>query len=229
MRASPALCLLFCSLLTGACDPRPRDTADPAATTRVTLDRAETMRVPLAIEGMVDTLEFRLVRAPADFSVPFSTYVPPDMHAQFETDERGEALYVSARFDGRIIERARLAFYFYPPGSTIEDAQRELGAYLSGLYPDDTPLDRDLAYERAMPVQPADHYPWAFHESSFRVPFEAPDRLLVGRSGVGLHQDRVFHFLIEYPAEYGDGMEPRVAAILDHWRWEDTGRPLGEE
>jgi hypothetical protein len=49
---------------------------------------------------------------------------------------------------------------------------------------------------------------------------------ITGRLVLGRHADRYFHVLTHYPAEYGDGLGPRFQSILEHWRWEDTGRPL---
>ena len=46
-----------------------------------------------------------------------------------------------------------------------------------------------------------------------------------GTIGVGQRDNRFFHILVQYPVEYGDGMGPRVAQLIEHWRWAD-GTPL---
>jgi hypothetical protein len=208
-----------------ACEPRAQPVEQPEPPIPVA-ERDERVRRPILIEGMADTLEFRLVRAPRDFWSPFSTYAPVDMAVDFTSVDELRVVHFTAEFGGVRNERARLSFYIHPPGSTVEQAQAQLAAYLSGLFPDDTPIARDEPYEQADPVEPASHYPWAQHESRYTVPHPDGRGMLVGRSGVGVHGDRVFHFVIEYPAEYGDGMGPRVEAILDEWRWEPDGTML---
>jgi hypothetical protein len=167
------------------------------------------------------------VRSPDGFPLPFSTYVPEDMDAEFDAIETGHIVNFPARFGGQRTDRARLTIHAYPPGTSVDQAQTELAAYLSGLFPDDTPLTRGAQYEQATPVEPASRYPWATEESRYRVPGDQPGTVLTGRAGVSSHGNRVFFFIIEYPAEFADGMGPRVEAILDEWRWEDTGEALG--
>jgi hypothetical protein len=223
-RFRPSYWLLPFALL--ACEPRTEIVEDTAAPIQATA-REERVRRAIMIEGMADTLEFRLVRAPRDFPLPFSTYVPDDMDAEFTERDGRHVVHFTARFAGRVEPRARLSVHAYPPGTPVEQAQSELAAYLSGLFPDDSPI-RGPEYERATPIEPASGYAWAANETRFEVPRADAPGTLTGRSGVGMHGDRAFHFVIEYPPEYGDGMGPRVDAILDEWRWEDTGRMLSE-
>jgi hypothetical protein len=44
---------------------------------------------------------------------------------------------------------------------------------------------------------------------------------------IARHEERRVRLVSHYPAEYGDGMGPRIARILSHWRWEDTGTSIG--
>ena len=75
--------------------------------------------------------------------------------------------------------------------------------------------------------EPADRFEWSDEEFAFRYPEAAADGSThVGVISIGRHGNRFFHLLIHYPAEYGDGMAPRAALILDEWRWEDTGGGL---
>jgi hypothetical protein len=223
-----AIVLLSVPLLAG-CDPRTEVVDDTAPTIQATA-REERVRLPITIEGMADTLSFRLVRAPRDFLLPFSTYVPDDMESEFTRVDERQVVHFTARFGGRLEPRARFSVYAHPPGTTVHQAQSELAAYLSGLFPDDSPF-RGPDYERQVPVEPADRYPWAVEESQFRVPRSDAPGILVGHAGVASDAggNALFHFIIEYPEEYADGMGPRVQAILDEWRWEDTGRMLGED
>jgi hypothetical protein len=188
--------------------------------------RAEQVRRPVLIEGMADTLDFRLVRAPGDFALHFSTYVPEDMAVDFTTISERQSVHFTASFGGVVEERARVSLTAYPPGTTLDHARAEVAAYLSGLVPDDHPLLRDEPYEQAAPVWAGDRYGWAAEQATFRVPRPDGPGILVGRAGIAVHGERIFDFIIEYPEEYGDGMEPRIHAILEEWRWEDTGEML---
>jgi hypothetical protein len=206
-------------------DPTP---ADGAPTATPAPERAAAIERTLSIEGMDEPMRFRLVRAPDAFPIPFSTYVPADMDASFDATGSGHAAHFSARFGGVRNDRARLTVHAYPAGTSLDRARTELAAYLSGLVPDDTPLARGAGYERGTPIEPASRYRWAQDETRYRMPGDGPgSSAVIGRAGVGEHDGRVFYFLIEYPEEFGDGMGPRVAAIIDEWRWGSNGAPLG--
>jgi hypothetical protein len=225
MRASRLLVALAAVAVAGACDPR-RQEIEPGELTVAPADREPWLERNVMIEGTPEPLRFRLLSSPAWFQPRFSTYVPEDMEEEFRRLDEGGVVHITARFGGLTTERARLSVHTHAPGTTVEQAQSELAAYLASLFPDDTPETRDAAYDRDMPITPLERYPWASHESQYRVPGAAPGEYLVGHAGVGVHGEHVFHFIIEYPEEFGDGMGPRVAVVLDEWRWEDTGEHL---
>jgi hypothetical protein len=214
----------FAALLV-ACEPGTERVENGVAPVRAE-GRAEQIRRPILIEGMEDTLAFRLVRAPGDFGLRFSTYAPEDMDVDFTASGARLRVHFPAGLAYSGAPRARLSVTVYPEDATLDHARAEIAAYLSGLFPDDHPLLRDEPFEDAPPIRADDLYPWAVEQSAFRVPRADRPGILVGRAGIAMHSDRVFDFIIEYPEEYGDGMGPRVHAILEEWRWEDTGAML---
>jgi hypothetical protein len=227
MRIGRGWVVLVVGALAGGCGPESGGDRAQADGGAVAVQRPETVRRPVTIEGMQESMEFRLVRSPDGFSLPFSTYVPADMEPEFSGAGADGVVHFRARFGGVVNERAGMTVHVHPPKTLVRQAQQQLAAYLSGLYPDDIPDMRGSGYETTVPVEPASRYPWAVEESRYRVPGGQPGETIVGRAGVGSHGERVFHYIIEYPAEFGDGMGPRVDAILEEWRWTETGQGLG--
>lgn len=45
----------------------------------------------------------------------------------------------------------------------------------------------------------------------------------------GMHRGKAFTVELDYPAEWGDGLGPRLVLLFDSWIWVDTGRNLAEE
>lgn len=164
------------------------------------------------IEGMPDTVELRLVRAPPDFPVRFSTYVPADMDVGTESTADGHSLEFTARFGGVPNERAYVQFFFYPHATTPALGHNSIESFVNSLNPE---------VDRSREVEPHD---WAIEEIAFTYPHD--QALFVGRVALAQRGDVVFHYVQHYPAEYGDGMAPRIGTILREWRWGD-GTALG--
>lgn len=162
-------------------------------------------------EGVADTTEMRLVQAPDEFPLQFSTYVPSDMDADIEAGDGGHSLRIVANFAGRRNERAYVQFYFYPPGTTRAVARNAITGFLSGLNP-----EIDLS-------QPAAPPPWGIERTRFVYPHE--NQRFLGSVVLAERGDLLFHAVVHYPGEYGDGMAGRVAKIMEEWRWAD-GDPL---
>ena len=163
-------------------------------------------------EGTADTMELRLVQAPDDFPLQFSTYVPPDMEVDTDvSSDGGRSIKVLANFAGRRNERAYVQFHFYPPGTTRALARNAITGFLSGLNP-----EIDLS-------QPAAPPPWGIERTRFVYPHEG--QRFVGSVVLAERGDLLFHAVVHYPGEYGDGMAGRIAKIMEEWRWAD-GQPL---
>jgi hypothetical protein len=152
-----------------------------------------------------------LVRSPEWFRPPFSTYVPPRMRTDFVADDATPSVRFAAAFDGSVSPDAYLQVRLYPPGAAELVAQQEVDAYLRGRSP------------RQDPITQSDRWPWALDSYGFAYGGEGGTQRFVGAMAIARHGNRFLHVLTHYPAEYGDGMGPRVAQILDEWRWEDDG------
>lgn len=175
--------------------------------------RPEEKHATIRMEGFDEPFTLRLFRAPDDFPLQFSTYFPPDMLAEV-TREPAPGVSFVANFAGKRNDNAVLRVVFEPAG-TIESAAKARA--------------RRAAAERGMNDRADDtprRFAWSLAEYDFAE--QTSDGEQVGGTvAVGRHGDRYFQVLLMYPDEYGDGMGPRVARILDEWRWQD-GAPLGK-
>lgn len=98
---------------------------------------------------------------------------------------------------------------FFPPGTDRERVERTVAVRLAA-YPESQPMDSDLTAFRASDRTAGDPAHWKSAE------------LLLDQRG-----DRYDYVLIHLNRlEAGDGWGPVVEAILDEWRWRDTGEPL---
>jgi hypothetical protein len=154
-----------------------------------------------------------LVRAPRGFDVPFSTYLPRGLNVDFNSRGDSAAVRFTAAFGGRPVRNAYMHILMYPPGTTRLVARGDAMAFLRGGAP------------WRNEGQPADPPPWALEAYTYAYTGDG-GAYHVGRVVLGRHGSRYFHVVTHYPAEYGDGLGPRLNRILEHWRWEDTGRML---
>lgn len=175
------------------------------------VERPASKRGVLMLEGTADTVEFRLVEAPPEFELGFSTYVPADMNVEFDSADGGHSVEFIANFGGRVTPRAYAQVFFYPRSTALPLARTTVDNFITGLNPE---VDRSVAETPE---------PWAYEQTSFSYPHE--QQTFVGRIALAQRGAVVFHMLAHYPAEYADGMGPRIAAVLHEWRWAD-GTPL---
>lgn len=148
---------------------------------------------------------YTLYRTPADFPIPFSTYVPEDMVAQASSSGEGESIRFIANFGGQLIEDAFMNAFFFPAGTTESEAIERA---------------REVAGATSADPQRAASFPWALEV------YELGGADRFGSVAVGEHAGRYFYLITSYPPEFGDGMGPRLDRILEEWRWGDTGAPL---
>jgi hypothetical protein len=172
--------------------------------------RAETMADTLLIEGMPEPVAMTLVRAPNGFGLPFSTYLPPGVAVEFESGGDGAAVRFLAAFGPQPDPSAYMHVRLYLPDTSPADAMD--GALAVAGLAGGTHADT------ATP--PA----WALNGRD--ISHTRDGTTYLGRALIASHGDRSLHVVTHYPAEYGDGLGPRFARILHHWRWEDTGRML---
>ncbi|MCG0239375.1 MAG: hypothetical protein L6E13_09275 [Firmicutes bacterium] len=165
--------------------------------------RPWTKPVKVYPEGTEETRTFRLVYLPI---LPFTTYVPADwQHEPMQNEEEGTVGI-------RLIAPNDIGFVdvvFFPPGTDRERVDRAVAERLA-TYPWRQPTDSDGTEFRAADRTASDPGQWKAAE------------LQLGQRG-----DRYYYLLIHLGRlEAGDGWGPVVEAILDEWRWRDTGEPL---
>src|SRR5690606_25597439 len=139
------------------------------------------------------------------------TYAPADMVVSFDSAGGGQSVRFTANFGGTLTPRAYAQVFFYPRSTALSLARTTVDNFISGLDPE---VDRSVSEAPE---------PWAFEQTSFSYPHE--QQTYIGRIALAQRGDIVFHLLAHYPAEYADGMGPRIAAVLHEWRWAD-GTPL---
>lgn len=203
-RTIPAL-LLLAACTGGADEPAPQPPAQEAPSLP---PRAEARQDTILLEGMPEIITSHLYQAPASFPLPFSTYIPEGMAPETVSAEEGEAIRVVVEFGGRRNENAYLQITALPAGTTEAQAREIARSQAAeGIQPDDVPF-----------------YPWSIAEHMFMRGGQRG--FVVGRLALGRHGGRYFTITSHYPAEYGDGLGPRIDYILRNWRWEDTGQGL---
>ena len=216
-----ALCLNACGTRdappvtegdTTAVPARPAASADTGAERQPSPapPRAATRQDTVIIEGMPELETSSLMSAPAGFALPFSTYVPEGLQTQFTPPS---AVRFIAAFAGQVNSAAFMAVHVQDAGAAMIPAATIL---------EDLMRMRSAAEHEAVAI---DQPTWAADAIGFRS---------VGQNGtdytgsivVAEHGGRYIHVIRHFPVEYGDGLPPRLHAILDDWRWEDTGAML---
>jgi hypothetical protein len=190
--------------------PAPADSPAGAAPATPADPRAETKADTLLLEGMPEPVVMTLVRAPNGLGLPFSTYLPPGLAVEFESGGDGAAVRFLAAFGRQPDPSAYLHVRLYPPGTSPADAM-DAALAVAGL-------------AAGTHADTADPPAWALNGRD--ISHARDGTTYLGRALIARHGDRFLHVVTHYPAEYGDGLGPRFARILHHWRWEDTGRML---
>jgi hypothetical protein len=168
----------------------------------------------ISIEGMPQEERLTLVRSPAEFIPPFSTYVPAGMRAEFMPGDSTPSVRFVAAFAGRVNPEAYLQVRVYPRGAAELVVRQAADAYLRGRDP------------RQDNVRESERWPWAIDGYDFSYGGQEGTAYFIGTMAIARHGNRYLHVLAHYPGEYGDGMGPRVERILREWRWEDDGAML---
>jgi hypothetical protein len=93
------------------------------------------------IEGTAEPMPVTLVRTPAGFRLPFSTYVPNDMRVRMQQAGAASGVRIAAAFSGAEQPRAYMYVHMYEPGVSREMVRQEVGGILRTLFPQDDPAD----------------------------------------------------------------------------------------
>jgi hypothetical protein len=183
--------------------PQVDDPAPPAA-------RPQTRTDTIMVEGTAETSTSRLVTASGGFARPFSTYVPEGIEAAVNAPSTAR---FTAAFAGNLNSDAYMEVFVYPSGATRPRDEEILSRLMSA---------RNAAEHETSGI---DRPSWAMEATAFRY-VGADGTNFTGSVMVGQHGGTWVHIVRHYPVEYGDGLPPRLNAILGHWRWEDTGEML---
>lgn len=187
--------------------------APPAESARAALPapppRPATRHDTLWVEGLAQPVTLRRFDAPAGFALPFSTYLPPDMSALSAAQGSESRVRFVAELGGTRNDSAYVSVVVPEEGLSVDEAGVRA---------------RELAerYGRAQRRSGEQGFPWAREWYGFDSPSG-----VVGSVLVGAHDGRPFLVVVRYPAEMGDGMQSRLQAILDQWRWAN-GEGLSE-
>jgi hypothetical protein len=186
--------------------------ADSASHASRLAERPATKMETISLEGMEQTLRFRLYDSrAAGLDVPFTTYVAEDMAIRSAPPETGDRFVARAVFGGQVEPRAFVEARFLPPRTSDQAAAESLAAWA----PD----------ERPNPFEGGKRFAWSMRER-WTQRGEGEDAVQ-GVAGLGRHGGRWFVIRVVYPIEYGEGLLPRVEQVLEEWRWEDNGGGLG--
>ena len=176
--------------------------------------RPEVLTDSIRIEGMAQAERLTLVRSPAGLEPPFTTYLPSGMKVEFAVNDTAPSVRFVAAFAGQVNADAFLQVRFYAPGSAELVARNAVEVYLRGRDPRDESVVRSGGW------------PWTIDAWDFQYGAGPRQSGYMGTIGIARHANRFFHVLAHYPADYGDGLGPRIQRILQEWRWEDDGSPL---
>lgn len=208
--------LVGCSLLSSNNVPaaNPSTTASnesPAATVPAPSseqERPDTRVIPMTIEGQVIEMELQLFDQQP---LPFTTYVPAeDFQNEVNSSDQGTVAQFFFSPTGKKDEAAYVQIFLPARYTTIED--------MRGLLLSDQGL---LASNRWQLVDRTDivSYPWAREKLIYQQ--QVKEQNFVGSIYIGDYQGRAFYALTHYPAEYGDGFEPRSTIMLENLQFRD--------
>jgi hypothetical protein len=213
--------LLGALLLLAACEGPATDdgsaTLQPPAAAPA---RPQSIQDTLMVEGMPEPVESRLAESP---EARFSTYVPPGITMEVLTTGDSASVRFSASFAGPADPNAYMHVRTYPPHAGVGTARENIATFLRTLRPHDDPVGGMV--RGTEPYEQAEPPPWGEEAHTFAYTGDTSIRY-TGRIVLARSTSGFFHVLTHYPAEFGDGLEPRFERILRHWRWESTGEML---
>ncbi len=173
--------------------------------------RAEQRTDTIQVEGMPQAQRSLLFRAPWREPLAFSTYVPDDMIAE----SSGDTVRFIADFGGVRQDSAFVQVVALPPGITPDRARGRARRIAEGVGLQDPP-----------PAASGSELPWAIAEFAFRGSGCSAPACPTGVVALAAHGGRYFLIRWQYPAEYGDGMGPRIRWLIEEWQWQDSGDRL---
>ncbi|ACB86268.1 hypothetical protein [Natranaerobius thermophilus] len=174
----------------------------------------ETKTDIMTMEGMEEEIELQRFLHPDDL---FLTYYPEDMITEEITWNHGSVQAFYSNFQGEVNKDAFVKFYIFDndkePASQGELNLQEFSSEMDyELEKSDSEIKEELL----------EKHPWAMDAGIYY------DNNISGNVFSGEQSGTYFLVVIQYPHEFGDGMEPRIKMILDHYYWIDTEESLTE-
>jgi hypothetical protein len=190
-----------------ACAPGTREEVpeEPLSVEPVAEDTVPIDTLTVRIEGMETQMPVRRHVSPVEYPLGFRTYVPEDMTVEYLDSGVGEVVRFQAAFGGVSRPEAFLELTALPPDMERRDVSDSL---------------RTIADSLGYASTSAGGFPWAVEEY-VRTGED------VGVIALGEKDGKWFYFRSRYPAEFGDGMHPRMGVIFDNWIWLTTEAGLG--
>lgn len=198
--------------------------ATPAPPDRGPTPRPAARTDTIELEGMPEPIHLTLFRAPDEFPLPFTTYVPDDMEPVVPGDEAravgvggGGSVRFVAAFGGQRNPDAFVHLLVFPRGTDRNEAVALARGYTASR---GVPVSRG-----AVPLSSEEaerRMPWAFESFAFR--YQSEGQWFLGAVGVGEHDGRLFQIVRHFPGDYADGFGPRAGLVMESWHWADGGR-----
>lgn len=175
-------------------------------------ERPATRTDTVLIEGAPEPITTELYRPPDDFPLPFTTYVPQDMHATADPSER--TAHFTAAFDGARNEDAFIHLYVFPPDTPEQEAIALARGYKAA---------QGIPVSRGIEIISDELRPPELQNAveAFRFRYQSEEKWFGGIVGVARLGNRHYMLVRHYPLEYGDGFIPRADLIFRSWEWAD--------
>lgn len=165
-----------------------------------------------------DTLGGRYL-SPPGFEPAFTTVLPADISAEQAQVEEGPADVI--RFfsyaGGEKHDSAFVQMFVWPQGQSADAAEEVVRTAAERVR---VPGDRTE-------LQSVQRHPWATVEYEIRSVGTAGEPVM-GWVALGRHGARWFYVIAQAPERLHRTFLPKAEAILEQWRWRDTGQGLAE-
>lgn len=190
--------------------PTPSPSADrptPPASPTADAAQPDTKIITMNLEGTPTEVELKRFH---QASLPFTTYYPENAFTpETATSEDGFGVRFYFSPTGQKDKSAYLSFFFPNAPSSVEFIQNLILGDRGLLIRNDWEL-----LDRTDIVS----YPWAKEKLLYQ--YQEDTELIVGAIYVGQEEGQSFYTLTHYPAEYGDGFEPRSNILLENLQFD---------
>ncbi|RYD05071.1 hypothetical protein N752_10895 [Desulforamulus aquiferis] len=176
---------------------------------------AQIKQATISIEGIPQEFTLNLLDGSP---LPFYTYFPSDMVDDRVSSGEGDTFRIMANFSGTKREDALMSIFFYPEGTSTEDAVKFANSLIINN------RWEKVNYSEGNTIK---QYPWS--ESEWPFLSQTNNISYLGNIVIGKHRDRVFQVMLYYPEEFSEGFIPRVNKIIDEFTWTDTKTKLTED